>query len=174
MGILSTRTAKRRCSSLMESFTARLLPRLWMKKYELKFWNKKAEDEGTLRNDHFKYFYTEHFGLDDASYDGKCVLDIGCGPRGSLEWANMASRRIGVDPLVSEYLRLGADRHEMEYIEAPSESIPLDRAECDIVCAFNCFDHFIDIERSIAEVKRVTRPGGLFLLLVEVNQAESK
>ena len=28
---------------------------------------------------------------------GMRVLDVGCGPRGSLEWATMAARRVGID-----------------------------------------------------------------------------
>ena len=81
----------------------------------------------------------------------------------------MASRRIGLDPLAKEYLRLGADRHRMDYIDANSERIPLDDSECDAVFAFNALDHVEDVDQTIKEIKRVTRPGGIFLLLVEVN-----
>jgi len=107
--------------------------------------------------------------LDGSYYENKVILDIGCGPRGSLEWASMALRRIGLDPLVKEYLRLGASHHRMEYIDAPSENIPLKDAECDAVFSFNSLDHVEDIDQTLSEIKRVTRPGGIFLLLVEVN-----
>jgi ubiquinone/menaquinone biosynthesis C-methylase UbiE len=122
-----------------------------------------------LANKHYKYFYTTHFGLDDSFYSNKTILDIGCGPRGSLEWATTALRRVGLDPLAKEYLRLGADKHQMEYVDAPSEKIPMKDAECDVVTSFNSLDHVKSIERSLAEIKRVTRAGGLFLLMVEVN-----
>ena len=78
--------------------------------------------EGSLANTHFKYFYTAHFGLTDGDYAGKFVADIGCGPRGTLEWATMASRRVGVDPLANGYVRLGASRHKMEYINTPRKT----------------------------------------------------
>src|SRR5690554_1767232 len=81
----------------------------------------------------------------------------------------MARRRIGLDPLADDYLRLGADDHAMEYISAPSEDVPLEDASCDSVFSFNSLDHVEDVERMIGEIKRITRPGGRFLLLVEVN-----
>ncbi len=59
----------------------------------------------------------------------------------------------------------------MEYLEAPSEQIPLPDASCDIVCSFNSLDHVADVDRTLAEIKRVTRAGGRFLLLVEINHA---
>lgn len=145
-------------------------PVWWKERHELGYWRRKAREEGgNLANDHYEFFYTRHFGLDRAFYEDKCLLDIGCGPRGSLEWAPPSARTFGLDPLASEYLGLGAQGHRMEYLDAPSERIPLPDAGCDAVFSFNSLDHVEDVDRSVAEIKRVTRPGGLFLLLVEVN-----
>ncbi len=149
----------------------KLFPVRWKELNELKYWEERKKAEGQLSNRHFEHFYTKHFGLDASYYNGKVVLDIGCGPRGSLEWASMASRRIGLDPLAQEYLRLGAAQHQMEYVADPSEQIPLQDAECDAVFSFNSLDHVKDVDRTIEEIKRVVRPGGLFLLLVEVNHS---
>lgn len=136
---------------------------------ELSYWEGRKKAEGVLSNEHYRYFYTAHFGLDETYYRHKVILDIGCGPRGSLEWASMASRRIGLDPLAREYLQLGANLHKMEYIESPSENIPIKDAECDAVFSFNSLDHVEDVDLTIKEIKRITRPGGIFLLLLEVN-----
>lgn len=38
-----------------------------------------------------------------------------------------------------------------------------------MVCSFNSLDHVDDFPRAIAEVKRVVKRGGLFLMIVEVN-----
>jgi SAM-dependent methyltransferase len=141
----------------------------WKETSELNYWQDRQRKEGVLSNRHYKHFYTAHFGLDDEFYNDKTIVDIGCGPRGSLEWASMARRRIGVDPLAEEYLRLGANQHQMEYASAPAERIPLSDAECDVVFSFNSLDHVENVEAAIDEIKRITRPGGLFLLLVEVN-----
>jgi ubiquinone/menaquinone biosynthesis C-methylase UbiE len=157
----------------LKSLLFEIIPRIsatrWKEFNELHYWKKKKEAEGTLSNSHYKYFYTTHFGFDDSYYSGKFILDIGCGPRGSLEWASIASRRIGLDPLAKEYLRLGATQHRMEYIDSPAENIPIEEAKCDAVFSFNSLDHVKDVNRTLKEIKRITRPGGHFLLLVEVN-----
>jgi len=137
--------------------------------HELRYWLSRKAAEGSLTNDHYTYFYTEHFGLSPEYYSGKRILDIGCGPRGSLEWADMAAERIGLDPLADEYLKLGAANHKMSYVASGSETIPFPDEHFDVVCSFNSLDHVNDLNRTIAEIIRVVRPGGLFLLLTDVN-----
>jgi len=144
-------------------------PIRWKRYNELSYWKGRKNAECLLSNDHYKHFYTTHFELDESFYKDKVILDIGCGPRGSLEWASMASRRIGLDPLANEYLKLGANQHEMEYICAASEKIPMIDAECDVVFSYNSLDHVENVDQTLREIKRVTCPEGLFLLLVEVN-----
>lgn len=146
-----------------------LAPIAWKRYHELKYWRGRKKEEGTLGHDHYQYYFTTHFGFEPSFYIGKTILDIGCGPRGSLEWANMATRRIGVDPLANEYLKLGADQHQMEYINAPSERIPLEDESCDAVFSFNSLDHVESVEDTVKEIKRIVKPGGVFLLLVEAN-----
>ena len=68
------------------------------------------------------------FDLEPSFYEGKRILDIGCGPCGSLEWADMAAERVGLDPLVPQSMELGAKKHEMTYVAAPSEKIPFPMA----------------------------------------------
>lgn len=159
----------RLAKSTIAKIAEKLCPVRWKEHNELSYWKTRKKSEGVLSNDHYKYFYTTHFGFDDDDFRGKTILDIGCGPRGSLEWASMASRCIGLDPLAKEYLALGADRHQMEYIDSPSENIPIDDAQCDIVCSFNSLDHVENVEKTLSEIKRVTHPDGFFLLIVDVN-----
>lgn len=147
----------------------KIAPVYWKEFNELSFWKSRKKTEGKLSNDHYEYFYTTHFGLTHSDFQDKVILDIGCGPRGSLEWASMTSRRIGLDPLAKEYLQLGAKEHQMEYMDAPSEHIPLEDAECDAVFSFNSLDHVEDVEQTLSEIKRILRAGGLFLLIVEIN-----
>lgn len=137
--------------------------------HELKYWKGRVKAEKVLGNDDYRYFFTNHFNLSTADYEGKRVLDIGCGPRGSLEWAHMASDRIGLDPLADKYLALGADLHRMRYITAPSETIPFEDGYFDIVTSFNSIDHVDDLDATVAEIIRVLAPGGTFLLLSQVN-----
>ncbi len=73
------------------------------------------------------------FGLPLELYDGKRVLDLGCGPRGSLEWAERAAERVGLDPLADEYQRLHSREHAMTYVAAPAEAIPFPDSHFDVV-----------------------------------------
>ena len=136
---------------------------------ELLYWRIKFNSEKVFTNEHYKQFYTEHFNLDESYFNDKTILDIGCGPRGSLEWANMASCRIGLDPLASKYRSFGTDEHQMKYITSFSENIPVKNNACDVVCSFNSLDHVQNVKQTINEIKRVVSKGGLFLLIVEVN-----
>jgi len=147
----------------------------WKKKrtdkasWELAYWQRRKRKERHLKNDHYQQHYTDLFGLTTEDYRNKKVLDIGCGPRGSLEWADVAAERYGLDPLANEYLKLGAGKHKMSYVSAPSEAIPFADGYFDIVASFNSLDHVDDLDRTSAEIGRVTKPGGRFLLVVEIN-----
>ncbi|RBP07118.1 methyltransferase family protein [Roseiarcus fermentans] len=104
-------------------------------------------------------------------FAGKRILDVGCGPQGTLEWADMAAERIGLDPLVDQYRLLGIDSHKTKYVKAPSEHIPFRDGYFDIVSCFNALDHVDDVDETIGEIKRVLAPGGLLLLGVDVNHS---
>jgi ubiquinone/menaquinone biosynthesis C-methylase UbiE len=148
---------------------AQLLPLANKRSSEFKYWKRKQTENDHLHNAFYEWLYTTYFGLTPEFYAGKRVLDVGCGPRGSLEWAHMARERVGVDPLARKYRKLGADAHAMRYVNAGAESIPLPDQHFDVVAAFNSLDHVEDVNPAIAEIKRLTKPGGLFLLIVEVN-----
>jgi len=139
------------------------------KQRELAFWIKKKIEEKELNYAHYQYFYFDHFKLNRDDLIDKKILDVGCGPRGSLEWANMAYERIGLDPLADSYRSLGINKHKMEYICGQVENMPFKSNSFDIVSSINSLDHVDNIDNAIQEIVRVVKPGGFFLLLVEVN-----
>jgi ubiquinone/menaquinone biosynthesis C-methylase UbiE len=105
---------------------------------ELDFWRGLFKlESGTLWNGHFEPLLTGVYGLTRNDYCGKKILDVGCGPCGSLEWATMAAERVGIDPLARKYMKLGAAKHAMSYVAAPSERIPFSNGYFDIVL-FEC------------------------------------
>lgn len=138
---------------------------------EFSYWLGRKQAEGGLSNRHYEQVYTTSFGLGRPDFVGKRVLDIGCGPRGSLEWATEATERVGLDPLVARYRKLGIDAHRMTYVDSGAEHIPFPDGHFDIVAALNALDHVDDVELAIHEMTRVTRSGGIGLLLVEVGHA---
>jgi ubiquinone/menaquinone biosynthesis C-methylase UbiE len=137
---------------------------------ELAFWKSRLALQGVLTNDHYAYFYTTNFGWEAGFYRGKRILDIGCGPRGSLEWATEAGMRIGLDPLAGAYRQLGTKRHSMYYVAGGAEHLPFRAASFDMVCAFNALDHVDALAEVIGEIKRVLAPQGHFLLLSEIHR----
>jgi ubiquinone/menaquinone biosynthesis C-methylase UbiE len=138
---------------------------------EIAFWKSRLQKQGVLTNDHFEYFYTTHFGLDKAFYSGKKIVDIGFGPRGSLEWATQAEIRIGIDPLARMYRQLGTNRHSMRYVACGAENLPFTPRTFDVVSSFNSLDHVDDLNLVIDEISRVLAPQGYFLLLTDIHRA---
>jgi 2-polyprenyl-3-methyl-5-hydroxy-6-metoxy-1,4-benzoquinol methylase len=136
---------------------------------EIAYWRERKAAEGSLSNSHYEFFWTDHFGLDRDHYDGKRMLDVGCGPRGSLEWATGAVERQGLDPLADSYRELGTDSHAMSYVATGAEHIPFPDGHFDVVSTINSLDHVEDLDATIEELKRVVRPGGELLLITDVN-----
>jgi ubiquinone/menaquinone biosynthesis C-methylase UbiE len=136
---------------------------------EFRYWRKKQAQEIDLTNTHYAWFYTECFGLGLADYSGHKLLDVGCGPRGSLEWARTAAEAVGVDPLADRYRTLQKRDQRMSYVNAYAEAMPFANSHFDDVFCFNALDHTADFRRALAEIERVLRPGGRFLLITEVN-----
>jgi ubiquinone/menaquinone biosynthesis C-methylase UbiE len=124
---------------------------------------------GTLRNSWYEDTFTRRVGIERAFYRDKKILDVGCGPRGSLEWADHAAERVGLDPLVDRYRSLGIDRHDTHYVNAPVEAIPYPDGYFDVVSSINSLDHVEDVDAAIREMIRVVAVGGLILLVVEIH-----
>jgi len=133
---------------------------------ELRFWVKAKLREGELHNSHYETFFTGPFDRTRADYAGKHLLDVGCGPRGSLEWADDAASRYGLDPLAWFYRRL-SPKHSMVYVAAPSEAMPFADGHFDVVSSFNSLDHVVDVATTLAEMHRVLAADGHLLVITD-------
>ena len=143
--------------------------RRWAKRHEeLAYWRSRLAAEGQLRGTEYERFFTDWFGLTRADYEGRRVLDIGCGPRGSLDWASMTAERVGLDPLADEYVRLRGGGGGMTFVAGVAESIPFPDSHFDVIASFNSLDHVDDLGRAVAEITRVARPGAALLLVTDV------
>jgi ubiquinone/menaquinone biosynthesis C-methylase UbiE len=93
---------------------------------------------------------------------GKDVLECGCGTGLILERIKEHARRaVGIDlsPGMLELARArGLDVHEGSVTE-----LPFPDASFDVTCSFKVLAHVPDIGRALAEMARVTRPGGVLL-----------
>lgn len=138
--------------------------------HEYEYWkNCISKGEGPTQ-DFYQSCFTVLFGLSADFYTGKRILDIGCGPMGSLEWADMALERVGLDPLSEAYEFLGTTNQKMSYTPDFCESISFPDEHFDIVSSFNSIDHIDNIESGLEEIARVLRKGGTFLLMTDTHR----
>lgn len=108
--------------------------------------------------------YKKDLYLEDNSFKGKKVLDIGCGPHGGLIGFTDCDK-YGVDHLIEEYKKIGypLDKHGIIYYQATSEKLPFPDSYFDVVVCVNALDHFDSLKETIKEISRVLKKRGKFI-----------
>jgi SAM-dependent methyltransferase len=95
------------------------------------------------------------------------VLDVGCGEGQVARLASAQGlRALGMDPAgaqVAEAVRRGGGPG---YVRATAAAAPVRTGSVDAAVACLVFEHIDDLDGAIAEVARVLRPAGRFLLLL--------
>jgi SAM-dependent methyltransferase len=166
-----SKALRRALRPLMHSWIRAIPPvgALWRvlgRRAELDFWRGRPD---LVSDSHREWVFTRCFGVDRKWYAAKRILDVGCGPRGSLDWASDAAARVGLDPLADRYVELGVDPRAMEYVTGVAERMPFADASFDVVSSINSLDHVDDVRRVATEMIRVLAPGGVLLLATELN-----
>lgn len=100
-------------------------------------------------------------------WQGVQVLDLGCG--GGFMAETLARREAqvtGVDPSLASLE--AAQQHarsqglDIAYRAGTGEAIPLASRSVDRVVCVDVLEHVLEVEKVLAEVRRVLRPGGIF------------
>ena len=90
------------------------------------------------------------------------ILECGCGTGLILErLAEFARRAAGID-LSPGMLSIALSRG-LDVKEGSVTQLPFEDASFDVTCSFKVLAHVPDIGRALAEMARVTRPGGVVL-----------
>jgi ubiquinone/menaquinone biosynthesis C-methylase UbiE len=96
------------------------------------------------------------------------VVDIGCGTGLSTYiWKESATQVLGIDP--SADMRKFAEGHRdanslhVQFAYGLGDEIPVEDGSADIVSCGQVF-HWMNIQSTLAEVNRVLRPGGVFVV----------
>jgi ubiquinone/menaquinone biosynthesis C-methylase UbiE len=93
---------------------------------------------------------------------GRDVLECGCGTGLILErLAAFAGRAVGID--LSPGMLARARARGLDVHEGSITSLPFPDASFDLACSFKVLPHVHDVGKALAEMARVTRPGGFVL-----------
>jgi len=101
-----------------------------------------------------------------SSLDGLDMLDVGCsGGIVADELHRRGARMVGLDIDIPG-LSKARDRfaESASFICADSERMPLADASVDVVICNHVYEHVVDPEQLLAELRRVVRPDGLLYL----------
>lgn len=98
-----------------------------------------------------------------VAVDSPCVLDLGCGT--GIGTRQLAEREGAVifgcdaDKMMIEEAQQTSPT--LSYFVTPASKLPFDTDSFDMITAFSAFHWFRD-GKSLAEIQRVLKPGGLF------------
>jgi GT2 family glycosyltransferase/2-polyprenyl-3-methyl-5-hydroxy-6-metoxy-1,4-benzoquinol methylase len=118
--------------------------------------------EGQIEFEHFHRYCIARdlcFGLE--------VLDVASGEGyGSAILAGVSRSVTGVDidEGVITHARKAYQLENLRFLRGSAIDLPIDGASVDVVVSFETLEHFADHERFALEVRRVLRPGGLFIV----------
>ena len=109
-----------------------------------------------------------HEILGRAHFEGLCDVACGAGHL-ALSFAGRADRIVCVDPasnMLDALRRLAAERGvAIEAVQSAAESLPFPDGSFDVVASRLAPHHFSDIRRSVAEMARIARPGGVVAII---------
>jgi SAM-dependent methyltransferase len=97
----------------------------------------------------------------------KDVLDVASGEGyGTALLAQVARRAVGVEiaPDVVDHASGAYKANNLNFVVGDARSLPVPDATVDVVTSFETIEHFAEQSRFLNEVKRVLRPGGLFIV----------
>jgi ubiquinone/menaquinone biosynthesis C-methylase UbiE len=117
-----------------------------------------ANDPGGYHEllDQLEAGFVERFG------SNRDVLEVGCGTGLVLSRiASFARTAQGVD--LSPGMLQKARQRELQVVEGSATNLPFDDKCFDVTCSFKVLAHIPDVTLALAEMARVTRPGGFVI-----------
>lgn len=102
-----------------------------------------------------------------AALDGRRLLDVGCGlggfARAMRALAGMVVRGADFDPKCKA---IGAELHGIDVDAGELAALAYPDGAFDVVSSWHCLEHTFDPAADLAEMARITRPGGWLVLEV--------
>jgi SAM-dependent methyltransferase len=103
-------------------------------------------------------------------FPGAQVLDVGCGPGtilGAVASTNRATRGTGVDlgPIrIRQAREKNADNGRVQFVQGDVQQLQFGSGTFDVVYSRMLLQYVADKEKAVAEMVRVSKPGGTVLL----------
>jgi SAM-dependent methyltransferase len=98
---------------------------------------------------------------------GLDILDVAAGEGyGTALLAQVARSATGAELSAEAVAHAAAAYHaaNLRYLQGDARSLPMDDASVDVVVSFETIEHFYEHDQFLAEVRRVLRPGGRFIV----------
>ena len=101
-----------------------------------------------------------------------CILEIGCGT--GVLWKHLLKNKPSIKKIILSDFSDGMlknaegnltefrDSYDIEFKKIDATTIPLENDQFDIVIANHVLYHVSDVEKSLSEISKVLKPGGLF------------
>jgi SAM-dependent methyltransferase len=135
-----------------------------------------TEMQAMLTNDEHHWWYRGRRRVIHAVLSG-CdlprgarILDAGCGSGRTLDELARYGHASGVD-ISADAVATAKSRGYHDVRLGPIEQLPFEDASFDLVTCLDVVEHTPDDRRSLGELRRVTRPGGLMLVTVPAYQS---
>ena len=100
----------------------------------------------------------------------KDLLEVGCGRGGGASYVARAfepRRYVGLDinkTSIAFNRRFYGDQRNLEFVAGDAHALPFDDATFDVALNVESSHHYHDLGRFLAEIHRVLKPGGTFLM----------
>jgi len=112
---------------------------------------------------------TESFHEGFDFFEGKRILEVGCGAFGAIHYLDIASLKVGLDPLCFSFRNIIRQTPSTAHLVAGiSEKLPFKNESFDVILCLNVLDHVMDPQGSLEEIARVLRAGGILFLNVDI------
>lgn len=100
--------------------------------------------------------------------EGQRALDVGCGGGYlSEELARLGFEVLGVDPapesIAAAQIHANQTGLDIDYHVAQAETLPFPDGSFDLVTCCDVLEHVQDLDRTLSEIARVLKPGGIFM-----------
>jgi 2-polyprenyl-3-methyl-5-hydroxy-6-metoxy-1,4-benzoquinol methylase len=114
------------------------------------------------------YEHLHRYGFAKEFVEGKKVLDLACGEGyGSAILADKAEEVIGIDitNVVIEHACTKYVKDNLKFIKSSMTEVAIEENKLfDVIICFEAFEHIEEQDKSVAEVKRLLKDNGVFIV----------